>query len=471
MSEQQDVGKDGAAKKAAQEAEWLEAEYEKDVPEAQSNPQTQVKTSHSRRSRFGLVVVLLTFLGFGGWATFAHVDGAAVAMGEVIVSTQNRNIQHLEGGVVDTIFVDDGDQVEQGDTLITLSDIRAVAELDIIQSQLDEILGEEARLLAERAQKNVVEFPAALLSRKDQPGVAAIIDGQTSLFNSRVESVRGREQILEQKAASLAQQVKGQKAMGESLAGRASSYQEEVKQWQELYDRQLADRLRINEMTRELLRLQGERDATETEVGRLRAEIANTRSELLITREEFMEKVSTRLREVQQKRADLQARKTSIEDTLRRLVISSPVSGTVVGTEVHTEGGVIRPGDTLMQIVPTNQLLAIVAKVQPTEIDRIRPGQLSSIRLSAFNFQAAHVIEAEVINVSADTFENEQTRESYYEVRLTITEKGIATMAKQDMFLLPGMPAEVLISTGNRTVLKYLLDPFIRMSERAFRES
>jgi len=152
-------------------------------------------------------------------------------------------------------------------------------------------------------------------------------------------------------------------------------------------------------------------------------------------------------------------------------VISSPVSGTVVGTEVHTEGGVIRPGDTLMQIVPTNQLLAIVAKVQPTEIDRIRPGQLSSIRLSAFNFQAAHVIEAEVINVSADTFENEQTRESYYEVRLTITEKGIATMAKQDMFLLPGMPAEVLISTGNRTVLKYLLDPFIRMSERAFRES
>ncbi|MCL1479719.1 MAG: biotin/lipoyl-binding protein [Marinobacter sp.] len=217
MSEQQDVGKDGAAKKTAQEAEWLEAEYEKDVPEAQSKP--QVETSHSRRSRFGVLIVLLTFVGFGGWATFAHVDGAAVALGEVIVSTQNRNIQHLEGGVVDTIFVDDGDQVEQGDTLITLSDIRAVAELDIIQSQLDEILGEEARLLAERAQKNVVEFPPALRSRKDQPGVAAIIDGQTSLFNSRVESVRGREQILEQKAASLAQQVKGQKAMGESLAG------------------------------------------------------------------------------------------------------------------------------------------------------------------------------------------------------------------------------------------------------------
>jgi len=468
MNEQQDVGKSSAAKDKEQDAEWLEAEYEREVP---AQPQAQIATSHIKRSRFGLLVVLLTFVGFGGWATFAHVDGAAVAMGDVIVSTQNRNIQHLEGGVVDTIFVDDGDQVEEGDTLVTLSDIRAVAELNIVQSQLDEILGEEARLLAERAQKDTIEFPAALLSRKGQPGVAAILDGQQSLFNSRTESVRGREQILKQKSASLAQQVKGQKAVGESLAGRASSYQEELKHWQELFDRQLADRLRINEMTRELLRLQGERDATETEVGRLRAEIANTRSELLITREEFMEKVSTRLREVQQKRADLQARKTSLEDTLRRLVISSPVSGTVVGTEVHTEGGVIRPGDTLMQIVPSNQKLAIVAKVKPTEIDRIKPGQLSSIRLSAFNFQAAHVIEAEVINISADTYENEQTRETYYEVRLNITEKGQATMAKQDMFLLPGMPAEVLISTGNRTVLEYLLDPFIRMSERAFRES
>lgn len=471
MSEQSNAGNGSAKKDTVQEAEWLEADYEREVPEAQARPQAQIETSHSRRTRFGVLIVLLTFAGFGGWATFAHVDGAAVAVGDVIVSTQNRDIQHLEGGVVDTIFVADGDQVRQGDTLITLSDVRAAAELDIVQSQLDEILGEEARLLAERAKSQTIEFPEALLSRQNQADVKAIIEGQKSLFNSRAESNRGREQILQQKAASLAQQIKGQRAVGESLAGRALSYEEEVKHWQELYERQLADRLRINEMTRELLRLQGDRDAIETEVGRLQAEIANTRSELLVTREDFMEKVSTRLREVQQKRADLQARKISIEDTLNRLVITSPVDGTVVGTQVYTEGGVIRGGDILMQVVPGNQKFAIVAKVQPTEIDRIAPGQLSNIRLSAFNFQAAHVIEAQVVNVSADTFKNEQTRETYYEVRLNITDKGKATMAAQDMFLLPGMPAEVMISTGERTVLEYLLDPFVRMTARAFRES
>lgn len=457
--------------KSGQDPEWLEAEYEREVSAAELSPQQTIQTDHKGRSRFGIVIVLLTFAGFGGWAALAPVDGAAVAIGDVIVSTQNRTIQHLEGGIVKEIRVDDGDQVKEGDTLVVLSDVRASAELDIIQSQLDEILGEEARLLAERAGKETVEFPSQLLSRKDQPAITAILEGQSSLFKSRVESIGARERILKQRADSLGQQVSGQQLVRQSLDGRAKSYEEEVKHWQELYDRQLADRLRINEMTRELLRLKAERDATQTEIGRLRGEIANSRSELLVTREEFMEKVTTRLREVQQKRADLQARKTTLEDTLRRLVITSPVAGTVVGTQVFTEGGVVRPGETLMQIVPSNQKLAIVAKVAPTEIDRVSPGQLSHVRLSTFNFQAAHVIEAEVINVSADTFKNEQTRENYYEVRLNITENGRATMAEQGMYLLPGMPAEVMINTGERTVLQYLLDPFIRMTERAFRES
>jgi epimerase transport system membrane fusion protein len=184
-----------------------------------------------------------------------------------------------------------------------------------------------------------------------------------------------------------------------------------------------------------------------------------------------MEKMTTRLREVQQKKADLMARETSLQDTLSRLVIKAPVTGTVVGNKVYTEGGVVKPGDTLMQVVPFNLQLAIKARVAPTEIDRISPGQKADVRLSAFNFQAAHVIESEVVTISADTFEDENTGESYYEVRLRLTEQGTTTMAEQEMFLVPGMPAEVMISTGERTVLKYLLDPFIRLSEKAFRET
>jgi epimerase transport system membrane fusion protein len=448
--------------------EMLEGEYEKksaapDLP--------QLETDHRRRSRLGILVVILTFIGFGGWATLAPVDGAAVAVGEVIVSTQNRVIQHLEGGVVDRIYVDDGDRVQQGDILVELSDVIARSELEIIQSQLLEILGEEARLLAERADKPSIQFPERLTSQSEKPAFAAILEGQQSLFESRRDGLQARLDILNQGIDALNQQIQGQQAVSRNLSGRIASYEQEVAGWQELYDRQWADRTRINEMERELLRLKADKDSTKSEIGRLRSEISSTRSELLVTKEEFMEKMTTRLREVQQKKADLMARETSLQDTLSRLVIKAPVTGTVVGNKVYTEGGVVKPGDTLMQVVPFNLQLAIKARVAPTEIDRISPGQKADVRLSAFNFQAAHVIESEVVTISADTFEDENTGESYYEVRLRLTEQGTTTMAEQEMFLVPGMPAEVMISTGERTVLKYLLDPFIRLSEKAFRET
>lgn len=448
--------------------EMLEGEYEKKwaAPEL-----PQIETDHRRRSRFGILVVILTFIGFGGWAALAPVDGAAVAVGEVIVSTQNRTIQHLEGGVVDRIYVDDGDRVQQGEILVELSDVVARSELEIIQSQLLEILGEEARLLAERAGKASIQFPERLTSQSEKPAFAAILEGQQSLFESRRGGLQARLDILNQGIDALNQQIQGQQAVSRNLSGRIASYEQEVAGWQELYDRQLADRTRINEMERELLRLKADKDSTKSEIGRLRSEISSTRSELLVTKEEFMEKMTTRLREVQQKKADLMARETSLRDTLSRVVIKAPVTGTVVGNKIYTEGGVVKPGDTLMQVVPFNLQLAIKARVAPTEIDRISPGQKADVRLSAFNFQAAHVIEAEVMTISADTFQDENTGESYYEVRLKLTEQGTATMAEQKMFLVPGMPAEVMISTGARTVLKYLLDPFIRLSDKAFRET
>ena len=448
--------------------QMLEGEYEK-APATSTIPHIEI--SHRLRSRLGILVVLLTFVGFGGWAAFAPVDGAAVAVGEVIVSTQNRQVQHLEGGVVESVLVDDGDRVEKGETLVKLSAVKARSELEIVQSQLLEILGEEARLLAERAGKSTIPFPERLTSQAERPSVASILEGQKALFDARREGLRARIDILNQRIESLQQQVRGQRAVSETLSERTASYEQEVEGWRELYERQLADRIRINEMERELLRLKAEKNSTESEIGRLGSEISSTRSELLVTQEEFMEKVTTRLREVQQKKADLMARETSLLDTLRRMVIKSPVTGTVVGVKVHTEGGVVKPGDTLMQVVPVDQNMSIKARVAPTEIDRIEVGQKADVRLSAFNFQIAHVIEGEVVTVSADTFEDEQKGDRYYEVRLRLTEEGARTMANQDMFMVPGMPAEIMIRTGERTVLQYLLDPFIRLSEKAFRET
>lgn len=431
----------------------------------------EIRTDYRPRARLGMLIVLITFLGFGGWAAVARLDGAALAQGEVLVDSQNRVIQHLDGGVVAEILIQDGTKVEMGDVLLRLSETRARADLEITESQLFETLGQEARLLAERSALDKVVFPEALTARADQAHVAAIIEGQEEVFDARRQSLSGRIAVFNQRIDALENQIQGMQSLSQNLSARAASYEEEVASWRDLYRRQLTDRLRINEMERELLRLKGEKDSTESEIARTRVKIGETRSELLVARQSYVEEVTTGLREAQERKADLMARRVSALETLERRDIRSPATGTVVGLKAHTVGAVIRPGDTIMEIVPNDNDFAIIARVRITDIDRVEVGQFADIRLSAFNFQAANVIEAKVVGVSADAYKDERTEEQYYEARLKVTDDGQQTMQGQNMYFRPGMPAEVMISTGERTALEYLLDPFSRLVERAFRES
>lgn len=429
----------------------------------------QVHTSYQNRIRAGLVVLLVVFVGLGGWAALAPLDGAAIAPGQVIVDSENRVVQHLEGGLVSAIHVRDGHRVNQGDLLLELSTTQARTELDIIESQLNEALGNEARLLAERSGEAAIQFPAELLEQ-NTPASDSIIKGQETLFTSRRESLLGKEAIYTQRIDAMQQQKRGLSSLIRTLDDRISSYQDEVARWQELFESQLADKTRINEMQRELLRLEGERASSLSSLAELEIRIGETRSELLVTRETYAEEVSTQLRDTQREVADLTARRIAVSDTLKRTKITSPATGVVVGLTTHTLGAVVRPGDTILSIVPDDQLHAIRARVQTSDIDRVKVGQVADVQLAAFNQQTHDLVKGELLHLSADAFNDERTGEQYYEARVGITDEGYQTMNEQGMYLLAGMPADVMIKTGERTALQYLLEPITRILSRAMRE-
>lgn len=454
--------------------DWEEvSENDSDLPaeytrQGSSGPAT-IPTDYSRRIRAGILVILVTFVGLGGWAALAPLDGAVIAPGQVVVDSENRVVQHLEGGIVSALYVRDGSRVEQDQLLLTLSETQARAELEVIQSQLFEALGLEARLRAERIDASEVEFPQELLEQNTEAS-DNIIQGQTTLFLARRESHEGQLAIFEQRIRAQEQQKRGLHDLNHNLDARISSYREELANWQALYDEGLADRNRINEMDRELYRLIGERASNDSSLAEIDIKIGATRTELLVTRETYVEEVSTQLREAQQNIADLSARRIAISDTLRRTSIRAPASGIVVGLQVHTVGGVIRPGDTILSIVPEDQQHTIRARVQIADIDRVKVGQLADVRLSAFNQQQHDIVDGELLHISADAFEDEKSGEQYYEVRIGITESGARTMSEQGMYLVPGMPADVMILTGKRTALQYLIDPVSNMLDRALRE-
>ncbi|NLY59298.1 MAG: HlyD family type I secretion periplasmic adaptor subunit [Gammaproteobacteria bacterium] len=429
----------------------------------------ELPTDYTRRIRTGIMIVLVTFVGLGGWAGLAPLDGAVIAPGQVLVDSQNRVVQHLEGGIVAELHVRDGSRIEQGQLLLALSDTRARSELEIVESQLLEVLGREARLRAERVAADTIDFPGVLLEQNTEAS-SNILRGQQSLFESRRESLHGQIAIYEQRISALNQQIQGLSAMNRNLDSRIDSYREELDNWLALFEQELADRTRINEMQRELFRLEGERAGNDSNLAELEIRIGETRSELLVTRQRFAEEVSTQLREAQQSIADLSARQIAVRDTLQRTSLLAPATGTVVGLSVHTIGAVIRPGDTILSIVPEDQQYIVSARVQTPDIDRIRLGQQADVRLSAFNQQTHDIINGELLHISADAFEDDKTGERYYEVRIGVTEQGRQTMDEQGMYMMAGMPAEVMINTGERTALQYLLDPITRMLDRALRE-
>lgn len=439
------------------------------APQAAPAPRAaSLRTDDRPERRFGLLVLLIAFGGFGVWSFFAPIDSAAVAPGVVTVESSRKTVQHFDGGFVDEILVTEGDRVEAGQLLVRLDDTDARAQLEIARGKYYSFLAEEARLIAERDGADSIDFPPELTEHRDDPRVRDAIAGQERLFENRRTALQNEKQVLSKRIDQLREQIRGYEALSENWAHRASLYGEEIEALKQLFEKGFSDNSRLREYERLESEVLGERSQHEASLAGARVQIVETELQIVQLKRDFDTEVAERLRQVQPELADLRERIQALTKTVERTEIRAPVSGSVVGLTVHTQGGIVEPRQKILSIVPEDAQLIIEAKVSPNDIDRVFPGLEADIRFTAFNLADTPTVPGEVLTVSGDRLTDEATGQPYFLARIRVTHEGIESL--QGRTLLPGMPADVMIKTGERTLFTYLAKPITDRLATAFRE-
>lgn len=417
----------------------------------------------------GLLFVLVMFGGLGTWAATAPLDSAVIAPGTIIVESNRKAIQHLEGGIVRDILVDEGDQVEAGDVLVRLDATRAAANEAVNRKSLNEALALEARLVAEKNDADSVTFPEDLKARAEtDPDVAALLEDQRGQFQERKRSIEGQIAILKQRIQQYRQEIVGLEAQHQSGLRQRDIFKEELVGLRELYEKGYYPRTRILAMEREVANLEGTIGSTLADIARAEKGIGEADLQIIQTRQKFREEVVARLREVRNEIGQIREKLVVARDTLERIDIRAPLDGTVQNIQIHTQGGVIRPGDTIMEIVPLDDRLVIEGQVSPTDIDSVRPGLEAEVRLSALSMRKTPIILGEVTTVSQDRIVDERQNTAYFRMEVVVPDEELAKLGEQT--LTAGMPAEVVVKIGERTVLDYIVKPLTDYFAKAMTE-
>jgi len=415
----------------------------------------------------GLVVLLSTLGIFGLWAFIAPIDGAALAPGFVTVKSHKKTVQHLDGGIVSQLLVKDGDIVKAGDLLLTLDGTENKAQLEITRGQYLTLLAQVARLEAERDGKPKVIYPEGFNSVSDSRAIEAKRT-EEQIFTARKNAHEGEMAVLKQRIGQLNSKVDGLKGQQTSKQDLLASYKEELRDLKELLAEGFVDKQRLRDVERQHSLNSGEISALSAEIAASQIQIGETKLEILQLEKKFQEEVAGKISEAQAELYDVTQRMLAIRDKVVRIDIKAPVDGRVMGLAVHTLGGVILPGHPILEIVPQQEELVIEAQVTPLDIDRVNIGLVAEVRFSAFKQAITPVIEGKVINLSADRLIEEKSGTPYYLAQIELTPDSYQKM--QHLELVPGMPVEVLIKTGERTVFEYLTKPISNAFARAFIE-
>lgn len=417
----------------------------------------------------GLLMGLAIFVVFGLWAAIAPIDSAAIAPGKVVLDSNKKTINHLEGGIVEEILVSEGMAVKEGQPLLRLDNTAAKARYDLYRGQFVAAQASEARLVAERDNLDEVTFPQSLLDMEaDDAHVATSIDSQRRLFKTRREALEGKESVLGQKVKQLDEEIKGLEEQIKSANTQLDLLNEEIRDVRHLLKSGNAPKTRLLALERRSAEIVGERGENQARISRAMQAINEAKIETLNLRTNFLNDVVTELRETQVKLSDLEEQLRASENVVSRIVINSPIAGAVTGLAVHTVGATITPNSALMNIVPFDDKLIVEAKVRPDDIDVVRVGLEARVRLVAFKVRNVPPVEGRVITVSADRFEDQRTGETYYTARVEIDEDQLHKLG--NVTLQPGMPTEVLIVTGSRSFFSYLFSPISDSFNRSFRE-
>jgi len=424
----------------------------------------QLNRSTRRLFIFSVFTVVSIFGAGGYWMTTAQLGSAAIASGVIIAKSERKSIQHLEGGIVDDILVSEGDRVTAGQVILRLDSTSAEASLELLKVRLVSATALENRLRAERDKADKVAFDALILDNQDNPNVVEAMIGEVNIFNARREAIEGQTAILNQKVAQLQEEIKGLNAQQNSEKRQAVLIREEIRDQDILFKKGLAPKVRSLALKRHLAELEGQRGQYLASIARAKQQIAESELSMIDLRNRLMSEIVATLREVQSRIDDTQERLRAAQDVLHRTEIRAPQNGIVADLQFNTPGGVIRPGERIMDLVPDDDELIIEADLRPIDIDVVHVGLDAQIRLTAFNRRSTPPVDGKVIFVSPDRLINATTGLPYYKVLVEVLPKSLAKL--KDVELYPGMGADAYIATGSRTAIDYLTSPILDSLDR-----
>ena len=420
----------------------------------------------SSPKKVGMTIFIVIFGFCGSWAAFAPIDGAAVASGFVNVRSYSKVVQHLEGGIISDIFVENGARVQGGQPILELNNTQPLAALEIVNSQFIALTALETRLMAERDGLDDVNYPGSPSTADTR--VREETAAQTEIFRARKVTLDGSIEVLRQRIGQLESQVVGLAALKVSKEQLAASFTEELEDVQVLLSQGFSEKTRVRELERNVASFNGEAADLTANIASAEIQIGETQLQILQQDREFQNQVVSELGEVKTSLKDISERITALEDVVARTTVRAPEAGVVNGLQVHTIGGVISPGMKIVDIVPVGDELIIEAQVSPIDIDRVAVNQNATIRFSSFGLATVPTIYGQVINLSADRLFDQVSGLPYYQARVEVTPEGMEDLG--DLVLMPGMPADIFIATGSRTFLQYLFKPFSNAIARSLRE-
>ena len=416
----------------------------------------------------GLAIVIVLAGGVGGWAGTVKLSGAIIAPGQIVVDSNVKKVQHPTGGIVGELLVHDGDRVKAGQVLVRLDDTVTRANLAIVTKGLTELAARKARLESERDGSDSVKFPADLLAQESNPDVANILDGERKLFDLRRNARIGQKAQLNQRIDQLKEQIRGFQAQKDSKEKQIQLINREAAGVEDLWKNKLVPLTKLTELQREAARLDGEVGQLVAQMAEVAGRITETELQIIQIDRDLGSEVAKETREIDGKIGEFIERKVTAEDQLKRVDIRAPQDGMVFQSAVHTVGGVITAGDTIMQIVPNADQLSVESRVNPQDIDQIQPGQSVVLRLSTLNQRSTPELNGKVTRIAADVSTDQRTGQSYYLIRIAMPPEEIAKLG--DIRILPGMPVEAFVQTGERTMISYLTKPLRDQVTRMFRE-
>jgi HlyD family type I secretion membrane fusion protein len=418
--------------------------------------------------RKGLLVIVVFVVGSLAWASLAPLESSVNAPGVIVVESHRKTIQHLEGGIVKEVLVTEGETVKAGQPLLRLAETQAQSNYSLLQDQANGLMAQEARLIAERDGAPSIVFPQDLLAQRSDPKVTQILAGEENTFLTRKNTLTKQLAILAQRNDENKRQIAGLQSQQDAVHKQGTLIDQEASGVEDLYKQGLSTLPRVLALRRQGADLTGQSGQISEHIAQIELSSEENNLQMNNLRNQMLSEVANDLRDVETKKFDVLARLNAAKDVVNRLDLVAPVAGKVVNLAIHTQGAVIRPGDTVMELVPAEDLLDVEAHVRPDQADTVQPGMSAHVSFNAYKQRRLPQITGAVQTVSADRLVDQRTGQPYFNVVVTVDRKELQDY--KDVKLMPGLPVDVAIATGTRTMMEYFLAPVLDVIEKGMRE-